>query len=108
VRGRHRPDHDGDQRNERRFVGPNPVTCAASDPANFASVQFSQRGLALTPGQGSPGQVYRLMFWAKAEAPRTLHFDVTNTAADASVFSHFGDQTGNAWVDSVVLEGSSP
>jgi uncharacterized protein (TIGR03437 family) len=108
------------------------VTAAATDPANYASVQFSQTGLAL-----APGQVYRLMFWAKADAARNLHFDVTNTAAGDSVYNSvvaltttwqqyvvyfqataavptaqvdfdFGDQTGNAWLDGVVLQGSTP
>jgi uncharacterized protein (TIGR03437 family) len=108
------------------------VTSAASDPANNAAVQFSQTGLTL-----APGQVYRLMFWAKSDVARTMHFDVMNTAAEASVYSSvvaltttwqqyvvyvqataavttaqvdfdFGDQTGNAWLDSVVLEGSTP
>jgi hypothetical protein len=77
------------------------------------------------------------MFWAKADAARTMHFDVTNTAAGASVFSSavaltttwqqyvvyfqptaavptaqvdfdFGDQTGSSWLDGVVLQGSNP
>jgi uncharacterized protein (TIGR03437 family) len=108
------------------------VTSAAPDPGNFASVQFSQTGLAL-----ESGQVYRLMFWAKAGSARSVHFDVANTASGAVVcgsavaltttWQHyvvyfqaaatvtaaqvdfdFGDQTGSAWLDSVVLEGSKP
>jgi hypothetical protein len=107
------------------------VTSTASDPANYAAVQFSQTGLTL-----DQGQVYRLMFWAKADSVRTQQLDVTN-AAGASVFSSsvaltrtwqqyvvyfqataavtaaqvdfdFGDQTGNAWLDGVVLQGSTP
>jgi hypothetical protein len=104
------------------------VTSAASDPVNYAAVQFSQGSLTL-----AAGQVYRLMFWAKADAARTMHFDVTNTAADASLYSSavaltttwqqyvvyfqttaavttaqvdfdFGDQSGNVWLASVVLQ----
>jgi uncharacterized protein (TIGR03437 family) len=108
------------------------VTSAASDPANYAAVQFSQTGLTL-----APGQVYRLMFWAKADSVRTLQLDVANTASGGLVFGSavaltttwrqyvvyfqataavtvaqvdfdFGDQTGNAWLDGVVLQGSTP
>ncbi len=108
------------------------VTSAASNPANVAAVQLSQTGLSL--GQG---QVYRLMFWAKADAARTLQLDVedsnsgsaltnaavsvstawqqyviyfqaTDAVAAAQLDYDFGDQTGNIWLDGVSLEGPVP
>jgi len=106
------------------------VSSAAPDPANFAAVQLSQTGLSL-----APGQIYRLMFWAKSDTPRVLHLDIagvgnslaTSEAAVTSAWQQyviyfqttaavaaaqldfdFGDQTGNVWLDGVVLEGSRP
>lgn len=108
------------------------VTSAASNPANFAAVQLSQTGFSL--GQG---QVYRLMFWAKSDTPRTMHLDVedSNSGSDlinaavsvptawqqyvvyfqstgefaaAQVDFDFGDQAGKIWLDGVILEGSVP
>ncbi len=102
------------------------VSSAATDSANFEAVQLSQAGLSL-----QQGQVYRLLFWAKADAARTLHFDLkgsfdsavaigtnwqqyviyfqaTATVAAAQLDFYFGDQTGNTWLDAVILQGPSP
>jgi uncharacterized protein (TIGR03437 family) len=100
------------------------VTAAATDTANFESVQLSQTGLSL-----QQGQVYRLLFSAKADAARTLHFGVpgsldsavtlgtnwqqyviyfqaTATVSAAELDFYFGDQTGNTWLDAVILQGT--
>jgi uncharacterized protein (TIGR03437 family) len=108
------------------------VTSAATDAADFAAVQLSETGLSL-----QQGQVYRFMFWAKADAARTIQLDVadsssgnvltnaavsvstawqqyviyfqtTGAVAPAQVDFDFGNQTGNVWLDGVVLEGSAP
>ncbi len=101
------------------------VSSAATDPANFESVQLGQTGFSL-----QEGQVYRLLFWAKADAARTLHFEVPGsldsavtlgttwqqyviyfqaaaTVSTAQLDFYFGDQTGNIWLDAVILQGSS-
>ncbi len=53
------------------------VSSAATDPANFGAVQLSQSGLSL-----QQGQVYRLLFWAKADAARTIRFDIASDGGD--------------------------
>ena len=100
------------------------VTSAATNTVNVAAVQLEQAGFPL-----QQGQVYRLQFWAKADTARTLRFDVAQnsavslggnwqpyvvyfqaTATDpaARLDFYFGDQTGNTWLDAVILEGTSP
>ena len=106
---------------------------AVTSAANIATVQLQHAGFKL-----QQAQVYRLRFWAKADTARTIRFDVENganfqnygldgaatiggnwqqyviyfqaTASDpaAQLDFYFGDQTGNTWLDAVVLEGPSP
>lgn len=117
---------------ETSTAGASSAAITVTSTAPPSTVRLSLSGLTL-----QAGRVYRLMFSAKAETPRSMHLDVTGAATgealwDTSVpvpnlwqryvlyfqtaaaiptaqldFS-FGDRTGNLWLDDVVLEGPAP
>ncbi len=112
-----------------RFATP-PPNLLRNGSALASAVRTWQSGFAL-----QQGEVYRLQFQAKADAPGTLRVQVnpnggsenyglsgaipigsdwqqyvvyfTATASDpaAQLGFNFGDQTGNAWLNAVTLQG---
>lgn len=105
------------------------VSPSAVADAEGKSARLSQNDLML-----QPGQIYRLSFWAKSDAGRSVHiavatgepvveteilttenwrryvvyFQTAAPAGAARIDFDFGGRPGAVWLDDIVLQGSTP
>jgi hypothetical protein len=112
---------------EIRTAGRSSAAIIVRPAGNGESVRLSQNSLVL-----EPRQIYRLSFWAKADAVRTMHlaigeaifeteilitetwqpyvvyFQTSAQAGAARLDVDFGGRPGAVWLDDIVLQGSAP